>query len=111
MSHEREVDLVVLQKDNNDTQRMIHILKGDETPKYPVNPMNPLFQKLLKRLIRLEIFNSVSNRKMFNNNRLKTHKQIVVSEKCTVDIIRTLHSNPIQGHRGSMKKHCELQKR
>ena len=39
------------------------------------------------------------------------HKQIVVLDQVMLEIIRYLHSNPVQGHPGSKKILYELRKR
>ena len=91
-----ELDLEAVQKDNTDIQRMIRILQGEETLNHPVNLMSHFFRYLHKHIKRLEVTNGVLYRNFFHNTGLETHKQIVFPKKCMLDIIKTLHSNPMQ---------------
>ena len=112
MSPVGEVDLVAVQKDNSGIQHLIRILQGEETLNHTVNLVSQFSQKLHKHIKRLEVNKSVLHRKFFNNSGLETHKQIVLAEKCMLDIVRTLHSNPpMQRQPGSKKMLYELRKR
>ena len=95
MSPVGEVHLVAVQKDNSGIQHLIRILQGEETLNHTVNLVSQFSQKLHKHIKRLEVNKSVLHRKLFNNSGLETHKQIVLAEKCMLDIVRTLHINPL----------------
>ena len=101
MSRVGEVDLVAVQNGQIDIQRMIGILQGEKTLNHPVNLISQFFQMLHKHIKRLEVVIGVHYRKSLDNIGLETQKQIVLPENCMLDIIRTMHSNPMQGHSGS----------
>ena len=90
-----EVDLLAVRKDNSDIQHMIRFLKGEETLNHSVNLIVHFPQKLHKHMKRLEVNNGVLYRQLSSIIRVT---------------IRTLHSNPMQGHPGSNKKLYELPK-
>ena len=73
--------------------------------------MSTFFQKLPKNRKLLEIVNGVLCRLFYNHTGLESHKQIVVPDQVIIQIIRSLHNNPVQGHPGSKKMLHELRKR
>ena len=73
--------------------------------------MSTFFQKLHKNRKRLEIVNEVLYRIFYDYTGLESHKQIVVPDQVMLEIIRSLHNNPVQGHPVSKKMLYELRKR
>ena len=90
---------------------MLKILSGETTWTHPVNLMSTFFQKLHKNRKRLENVNGVLYRIFYDHTGLESHKPIVVPDKVMLEIIRSLHSNPVEGHPGSKKMLPELRKR
>ena len=105
------VDLILTQKTNSDIQLMLIILSGETTLTHPVNLMSTFFQKLHKNRKRLENVNGVLYHKFFDLTGLESHKQVVVPDQVMLEIIKPLHSNPVQRHPGSKKMLHELRKR
>ena len=73
--------------------------------------MSTFFQKLHKNRKRLDNVNGFLYRIFYDHSGLESHKQIVVPDQVMLEIIRSLHSNPVQGHPGSKKMLHELRKR
>ena len=90
---------------------MIKILDKTVTPPNQINFCSTFFQKLYKNHKRLEVIDGVLYRQYFDHSGKRIRRQIVVPETLIVDIIRTLHKNPVQGHPGSKKMLQELRKR
>ena len=90
---------------------MVKILSGETTLTDSVNLMSTFFQKLYKNRKRLENVNGVLYRIFYDHTGLESHKQIVVPDQVMLEIIKSLHSNPVQGHPGSKKMLHELRKR
>ena len=90
---------------------MLKILSGETTLNHSVNLMSTFFRKLHKNRKRLENVNGVLYRIFYDHTGLESHKQIVVPDQVMLEIIRSLHSNPVQGHLGSEKMLLELRKR
>ena len=103
--------LILTQKTDSDIQLMLKILSGETTLTHSVNLMSTFFQKLHKNRKRLENVNGVLYRIFYDHTGLESHKQIVVPAQVMLEIIRSLHSNPVQGHPGSKKMLHELRKR
>ena len=78
---------------------------------HSVNLMSTLFQKLHKNRKRLENVNGVLYRIFYDHTGLESHKPIVVPDQVMLEIVRSLHSNPVQGHPGSKTMLHELRKR
>ena len=105
------VDLMLTQKTNSDIQLLLKILPGETTSTHPVNLMSMFFQILHKNRKRLENVNGALYRIFYDHTGLESHKQIVVPDQVMLEIIRSLHSNTLQGHPGSKKMLHELRKR
>ena len=105
------VDLILTQKTNRDIQLMLKILSGETTLTHPVNLMSTFFQKLHKNRERLENVNGVLYCIFYDHTGLESLKQIVAPDQVMLEIIRSLHSNPVQGHPSSKKMLHELRKR
>ena len=73
--------------------------------------MSTLFQNLYKNRKRLEDVNGVLYRIFYDLTGLESHKKIVVPDQTMLEIIRSLHNNPVQGRPGSKKMLHELRKR
>ena len=80
-------------------------------PPNQINFCSQFFQKLYKNNKRLEVIDGVLYRQYFDHSGKRIRRQIVVPETLIMDIIRTLHENPVQGHPGSKKMLQELRKR
>ena len=103
-------DLILTQKTNSVIQLMLKILSGGTTLTRLVNLMSTFFQKLHKNRKRFENVNGVLYRIFYDHTGLESHKQIVVPDQVRLELIRSLHSNPVQGHPGSEKMLHELRK-
>ena len=101
VSPSRGVDLILTQKTNNDIQLMLTILAGETTLNHPVNLMSMFFRKRSTNWKRLENANGVLYRIFYDHSGLESHKQVVVPDQVMLEIIRSLHKNPMQGHPAS----------
>ena len=90
---------------------MLKNLSGKTTLNHPVNLMSTFYQKLHKNRKRLENVNGVLYRIFYDHTGLESHKLIVVPDKVMLEIIKFLHSNPVQGHPSSKTMIHELRKR
>ena len=72
--------------------------------------MSTFYHKLHKNRKRLENVNGVLYCIFYDHTGLEYHKQIVVPEQVMLEIIMSLHSNPVQGHPVSKKMLQELRK-
>ena len=104
------VDLILTQKTNSDIRLILKYLSGETTLTHSVNLMSTFFQKLHKNRKRLENVNGVLYRIFYDHTGLESHKQIVQPDQVMLEIIRSLHGNPVQGHPGSKKMLHELRK-
>ena len=77
---------------------MLKTLSGETTFNHIVNLMSTFFKKLCKNRKRLENVNGVLYRIFYDHTGLESHNQIVVPNQVILEIIRSLHNNPIEGH-------------
>ena len=82
---------------------MIKILNEETLPPNNINFCSEFIQKLNKHKKCLEVNNYTLYRKYFDNKGKITHKQIVVTDEITEQMIKELHNDPLQGHPGIKK--------
>ena len=83
---------------------MIRVLVGSEILQHQVTMQDQFLQKLYTNRKRLQVVDGILYRQFFDHMGLDSHKQLVVPEDCIMEIIRTLHNSPVQGHLGVKKE-------